>query len=276
MKTHSHRAYGSAEDEEFLLLENEVVAQEVATEKVFPRLRTILLVVAMSVLLTLGVALTTRTAAPLELSISDDAVDDLMTVDCVTTDRLKEFSYVLQFLHSNVNLGTPSGAVVLSDRGQLGILKSNDPSYQYDYEALYQDLIDSYDVALTACTDIDNGVIDKSDDCPYIDYESVSTIDALAENLFFNTTLGSSVSSGISCVESCVEDRIKLYSETVGGNATYSDCSKPVTAAMVYTVPLFKSCLQQSYDCTEGGIHDCPFTSCYDCITDCLYAEYDR
>jgi hypothetical protein len=269
MKTHSSRGYGSADDEEFSpLLE---VAQEVAHDKAFPRLRTILLIVAMSVMLTLGVALTTRTAAPLELSISDDAIDDLMTVECVSTDGLKEFAYVLQRLDSNLNLGTPAGAVILSDRGQLGILKSNDPSYQYDHGALYQDVIDGYDAALIACTDIDNGVIDKSDDCPYID-DNVVTVDALAENLFFNTTLGSPVSSGVSCMESCVEDRIKVYSEAVGGNATYSNCDKPVSAAMVYTVPLFKSCLQQSYDCTEGGIHDCPFTSCYDCITDCLYA----
>ena len=209
---------------------------------------------------------------PLNAEIKDEELDDQMVVDCVPEEELKFVPVQLQLLGGFIRYGIPPGGTVLADRGQFSSLKGG----SYDYLATYQDMIDGYDSMLSACTDIANGVKESDPSCPDLTtfVDDRNQVFIIEEDLLFNTTQGSEPSAGVACIESCVQDRFFAYSETVGEEPQYTTCNDPVSAAMVYGVPVIKSCISSTYDCTEGGIHSCPFTQCFDCITDCLMAEY--
>lgn len=209
---------------------------------------------------------------PLNAMIKDEELDDKMVVDCVEDIGLMLIPAQLQLLGGFTKYGIPPGGAILGDRGQFSSLKGG----SYDYLSTYQDVIDGYDPMLSACIDIANGVKESDPLCPDVStfIDGSNQVFIIEDDLLFNTTQGSVPSAGVTCIESCVQDRFFAYSETVGAEPQYTTCNDPVNAAMVYGAPLFKSCISSTYDCTEGGIHSCPFTQCFDCITDCLMAEY--
>ena len=209
---------------------------------------------------------------PLNAEIRDDMLDDSMSVDCIPSPTLKNVPAQLQLLSGFQVYGIPSGGAILGDRGQFTSLKGG----TYDYLESYQDTVNGYELMLSACTDIANGAKQTDPHCPDVASftKSSNQINIIEANLLFNTTQGSSKAAGVSCIESCVQDRFFAYSETAGDPPAYTACKDPVNAAMVYGAPLMKSCFSANYDCTEGGKHSCPFTSCFDCITECLEAEY--
>lgn len=267
--------YGTSYEEEGLLSDEEPT--EVEDRQSFPFLRVVLLSVVGALVMGLGVVGTSMyqkpslavrsTDSPVQakaaaLSVKLDSMDDTMTEQCVQSTVLSDFGDYLQILGGNKILGYPMGGALLSDRGQYSVLKN---TTDYDYRESYNIIIDNYDTLLDACNTVDEG---GSNAMCEQNTTAMEVIDVKDEDLLFNMT------GQIPCMESCVQDRIILYASVAGTAPDYQNCTDPVTAAMVLAPPFSKSCFSPSWDCTEGGIHDCPTVNdlgCFDCITsECL------
>jgi hypothetical protein len=185
-------------------------------------------------------------------SLSADATnnDDMMTVTCVGDQYNSSLVMWLQAMRGQIQLGTPFGLGTFRDRGNWTELYNTDGS-SYDIDQKMQDVIDGFDEQRLAC-------INKDDKCDLATIVSMDTVDE-------------DPSSTIApCVETCISDRVALYEPTANVTDDYLKyCKDPVAIMLMEASSLAKSCLSNEYDCTEGGAHGCPFTNCYDCISEC-------
>ena len=183
-------------------------------------------------------ALPRRGGAPANLAILDDAMDDAMTVQCVSNDQV-QFVGVLQEIAGYAGYATPSAGVLLTDRGAYAALFRGDA---YDPEAVARTVVDAYDDAMEAC-------LNDASSC----YPSFA-----ADAPTCSLDVGSDMPwPQISCTEDCVQDLFFAMD-----NGAYATCEDPVAAAMFLTPNLFKSCL------VEGS-------TCYSCVDGCLAADAD-
>ena len=160
------------------------------------------------------------------LSIQDDQVDDAMTVACIDAD-LASFMGKLQELAGYVAMVPPTGGVLLTDRGSYNSIYGG----AYDSAAAMARVVAGYDAALAAC------VADPA--ACHADFGAGAPTCSLA--------VGAEMPwPQITCVESCVQD---LFFAVDGG--AYAHCKDPVSAAMILTPELFKSCLSGASACTR-------------------------
>ena len=180
-------------------------------------------------------ALPRRGGAPANLAILDDAMDDAMTVQCVSNDQV-QFVGVLQEIAGYAGYATPSAGVLLTDRGSYAALFGGGA---YDPEAVAKAVVDAYDDAMEAC-------LNDASSC----YPSFA-----ADAPTCSLDVGSDMPwPQISCTEDCVQDLFFAMD-----NGAYATCEDPVAAAMFLTPDLFKSCLgggSQCSTCIDGCLAD--------------------
>ena len=192
-------------------------------------------------------------AAVVPLSVNTDKQKDWQTADCVAANTT-QFPSVLQAAAGFVIGGKPWGGILLTDRGQYQALHGLDAGAAYDPAESYARLIASYDAAWAACqADASQCEVDFDSSCRLMgDYDA--TLD---------------------CVEDCVESEFRSFVDPDYSGPSVKLCSDPVLAAFEVTPSLIKSCMDPTYDATEGGRYTITDASpgdmgCYDCISVCV------
>jgi hypothetical protein len=145
----------------------------------------------------------------------------------------------------------PSGFAVLSDRGQYANCLGKTPGY--DYKADYQNIINNYDSLLSNCINNYDCLVD------------------LGVRIGL-PLLGYDVASSVSCLESCVFDRVTTMqplNDEFGTPINASVCTDAVNVAFMYAPTLLKSCMSPDEKCQTGDVTSCT-EGCYDCIDQCL------
>ena len=117
-------------------------------------------------------------------------------------------------------------------------------------------VVDQYDELLDTCLSSDP-TVDGSDTCSHY-YVNSCDLDQ------------SSRDSQVSCVEACVTDR---FAQTMKGVIDdVSVCAYPVSSTFLLAPNVVKSCMDPTYDASEGGLYDTD-SDCYECISGCMEAQ---
>ena len=174
-------------------------------------------------------------------------------IPCTNAGSYSSFPTIVQHLMVYNKEATPYGGVIFTDRGQYGIVHQEDP---YDVRSMVSSVVDQYDELLDTCLNSDP-TVDGADTCSHY-YVNSCDLDQ------------SSRDSQVSCVEACVTDR---FAKTMKGTIDdVSVCAYPVSSTFLLAPNVVKSCLDPTYDASEGGQYDVD-SDCYECISGCMEAQ---
>jgi len=173
-------------------------------------------------------------------------------IPCTNAGSYSSFPTIIQHLMVYNREATPYGGVIFTDRGQYGDAHQEDP---YNVKTMVAAVVESYDELLETCLNSDPS--DGSDTCSHY-YVNSCELDQ------------SSRDSQVSCVEACVTDR---FAQTMKGTIDdVSVCAYPVSSTFLLAPNVVKSCLDPTYDASEGGLYDTD-SDCYACISGCMEAQ---
>ncbi|KAH8070187.1 hypothetical protein JL721_5412 [Aureococcus anophagefferens] len=188
-------------------------------------------------------------ALPVAFSVNEDKQRDYQTAECTWPDSTA-FPSVLQKAAGFAVAGKPWGGVLLTDRGQYPALHGVENVGDYDPAEAYARIIDAYDDLRDAC-------------------EADSS--ACAETFDVACRLSGDYDATLDCVEDCVEKPFRSFSSPDWTGPAATACDDPVLSAFELTPSIIKSCLDPTYDATEGGLYTMDATmGCYDCISGCI------
>ena len=174
-------------------------------------------------------------------------------IPCTNAGSYSSFPTIVQHLMVYNKEATPYGGVIFTDRGQYGVVHQEDP---YDVRSMVSSVVDQYDDLLDTCLNSDPSV-DGADTCSHY-YVNSCDLDQ------------SSRDSQVSCVEACVTDR---FAKTMKGTIDdVSVCAYPVSSTFLLAPNVVKSCMDPTYDASEGGLYDVD-SGCYECISGCMEAQ---
>ena len=174
-------------------------------------------------------------------------------IPCTNAGSYSSFPTIVQHLMVYNKEATPYGGVIFTDRGQYGIVHQDDP---YNVKSMVSAVVDQYDALLDTCLNSDPNV-DGADTCSHY-YVNSCDLDQ------------SSRDSQVSCVEACVTDR---FAATMKGTIDdVSVCAYPVSSTFLLAPNVVKSCMDPTYDASEGGLYDVD-SGCYECISGCMEAQ---
>ena len=174
-------------------------------------------------------------------------------IPCTNAGSYSSFPTIVQHLMVYNKEATPYGGVIFTDRGQYGIVHQEDP---YDVRSMVSSVVDQYDALLDTCLNSDP-TVDGADTCSHY-YVNSCDLDQ------------SSRDSQVSCVEACVTDR---FAKTMKGTIDdVSVCAYPVSSTFLLAPNVVKSCMDPTYDASEGGLYDVD-SDCYECISGCMEAQ---
>jgi hypothetical protein len=167
-----------------------------------------------------------------------------------------KFPSLIQLAAGYQSEGVPYGGVLFSDRGQYGELHHG----TYDLQEMRDNVVQKYDQLLAYCLESTDA---SADDVCKHSYATQCSLDQSDD----------SKRGQVSCVEDCVNSRFSQFVESEGIVEDASTCAYPVLSGFLLAPNVIKSCIDPSYDATEGGKHTSAITGCYDCVTTCLDGE---